>query len=76
MINIIEYAIPQTIYRVAKKNKSERQTSHNMWMQSLVSVYEVYEKNYTKIYNFGSIVSFLGHILPDNIKAANFLFPA
>ena len=51
-----------SIYRVA--HKTVRHTSHNMWMQQLVSVYEVTspEKNDTKISNFGSVVCFLGHI--------------
>ena len=46
------------------QNTPERDTSHNMWMQQLVSVYEVtsLENNDTKISNFGSIVCFLGHI--------------
>ena len=45
--------------------KQQRDTSHNMWMQSMVSVYEVTspEKNDTKISHFGSVVCFLGHIL-------------
>ena len=44
--------------------QTERDTSHNMWMQCLVSVYEVTsERNDTKISNFGSVVCFLGHIL-------------
>ena len=45
-----------------------------MWMQKLVSVYEVTfsEKNDTKISNFGSVVCFLEHILWDIVKAPNF----
>ena len=55
------------------QKKIERDTSHNMWMQKLVSVYEVSspEKNDTKISNFGSVVCILGHILWDNVEAPN-----
>ena len=43
----------------------ERDTSHDMWIQYLVSVYEVtsLEKNYTKISNSGSVLYFLWHNL-------------
>ena len=53
-------------------------SSHNMWMQLLVSVYEVTspEKNDTKISNFGSVIYFLGHILWDNVEAQHFPFSA
>ena len=56
----------------------ERHTSHNMWMQYLVSVYEVTspEKNDTKINNFGLAVCLLGHILLDNVEAQDFPFSA
>ena len=55
---------PVTLYRLAQK-KTERHTSHNMWMQELVSVYEVTspEKHDTEISNVGSVVRFLWHIL-------------
>ena len=47
-----------------------------MWMQYLVSVYEVNppEKNDTKTSNFGSVVCFLGHILWDNVEAQKIPF--
>ena len=40
--------------------KMERDTSHNVWMQYLISVCEVTspEKNDTQISNFGSVVVF------------------
>ena len=58
--------------------KTERDTSHNMWKQKLVSVYEVTspEKNDTKIRNFGSVICFLGHILWHNVEAPKFQFLA
>ena len=64
------------LYRVPQK--TEWHTSHNVWMQYLVSVYEVTspEKNHTKISNFGSVVCFLGHILWDNVEAQNVPFSA
>ena len=56
----------------------ERQTSRNMWMQLLVSVYGVNspEKNDPKITNFGLVVNFLGNILWDNVKTPTFPFSA
>ena len=58
---LMRYKIGTVIAIQGDPEKTERDTSYNMWMQQLVSVYEVIspEKRDTKINNFGSVVYFL-----------------
>ena len=54
--------------------KMEQHTSHNMWMQWLLSVDEVSSEDNTKISNFGSVVCCAWHILWDNVEVQHFSF--